>query len=310
MKLQLTFLLIGLWFAAGNAQNILVVDNTNSGLTGDHIYTDLATAVEAAQAWDIIHIMPTTVAYGGVTIDKPLSLIGSGFNPEIETHIYVSRVNSITLTSEGAGLRIAGLIVNTIISSGNLINGVVISHCMVGSMNFLGYGTTFSNSSISNCILTYQFRVMGGVNLSIHNNVVLSTGGTVDPYAFDSAILSNNVFVGVQNERNVVIINSCVVSDNIFYWSETGGTSTGSGVGSSYNSVFENNIVLSEYIDSADALISSQKRSTGSGNIFEDPLLENISSGGISGNSSSPVTSLHFNIQNLDLHLKPTSDSL
>ena len=117
MKLQLTFLLIGLWFAAGNAQNILVVDNTNSGLTGDHIYTDLATAVEAAQAWDIIHIMPTTVAYGGVTIDKPLSLIGSGFNPEIETHIYVSRVNSITLTSEGAGLRIAGLIVNTIISS-------------------------------------------------------------------------------------------------------------------------------------------------------------------------------------------------
>ena len=45
-------------------------------------YTDLQLAINAANNGDTIYVSGSLVNYGVITIDKPLVLLGAGFNPQ------------------------------------------------------------------------------------------------------------------------------------------------------------------------------------------------------------------------------------
>lgn len=103
-------LLFGFFFLTISAygQNTLIVDNTGSAPTGDHIYTNLQAAIDAAQAGDVIQVVPSPNIYGNGIFDintEGLTLIGSGYLPE---NGHTSTLGNITI--QGDNIRISGIV--------------------------------------------------------------------------------------------------------------------------------------------------------------------------------------------------------
>ena len=54
------------------AQTTLIVDHNFNAPTGPHIYSTLQAASNAANPGDTIQVQPSPVAYGNISINKPI----------------------------------------------------------------------------------------------------------------------------------------------------------------------------------------------------------------------------------------------
>lgn len=178
-------------------------------------FTDIPTAVAAAVSGDIIYL-PGGI-FPGFNIDKTLTIIGVGHNPDSTTATAMTLItggigmdNSNCDNSVFTGLRING----SIVSGGYDNDNIQISRCFVGISSNNSSGGSSENWTIWECF------IVGGIlylrNSSLNNNLI-------DSYiheAFNCQI-ENNIFLS--NAQTISgNSNFCTIKNNIFKWFNNG----------------------------------------------------------------------------------------
>ncbi|MBT8272253.1 MAG: hypothetical protein KJO77_00515, partial [Bacteroidia bacterium] len=157
------------------AQTVRTVDNRpQSGAQ----YTTVAAAIAASIPGDIIYIHPSTSSYGNFTIDKTLTLIGSGHDPSNFGGIR-STIGTVTLAGTG----------NPDVS-GTVFTGLNIGHITANS-----FGSQSDNIHIINN------RITAGADG--YFNGTGSDGWIIEGNYFDSAASSNNLNVNFCDNWNI-----------------------------------------------------------------------------------------------------------
>ncbi len=217
-----SILLFGFFFLTISAfgQNTLIVDNTGSAPTGDHIYTNLQDAIDAAQAGDVIQVMPSPTQNGNINLNSKnnLTISGIGINPQLlgtptaersqVGNIVIIGSSNIVLTGfTGAILQVA----NASASSTELIlDKMHITGFTIESLSNSVFRNSFINTSANskiespasgiqfvNCIVTGVFPSIHNTNFT--NNII---------YSYNS-VVSNNIL-------NSVFRNNIIISNNQF----------------------------------------------------------------------------------------------
>lgn len=219
MKTKLTFLVTALLLTClVKAQNVIIVDNS---VGANAQYSDLQSAISAASNGDIIQVHPSEINYGNITIDKELTLIGFGhsdIDKETKVADFVLAANASNVSISGfhitddvytnSSTTISNLTIeNNIIDSVLLFNSAGGANSVIIRGNIIyqiGSGSTSTNSDnytntiISNNIITYYIGLKNHQSITIKNNVFLSPHNSYPVYnagdASGSITVQNNIF--------------------------------------------------------------------------------------------------------------------
>lgn len=292
---------IALVFTCGSlfSQNYLKVDQNPNAPTGDHVYTDLQTCIDAATNGDIIHIIPAVEDYGEITLNKSLHLVGSGWVSDNQNGT-ISKISKITfdpLTADGSTLN--GLTLTTT-TNFPIVFGItnapldtlknveifnckipgIIQHDNVPIKNLLLRNNIFAGLNFNGTggHATLSFKTADGMteDLNISNNIIVSNFATgwvkYCVNAANSTIIKNNLFYAHSGHPSFYSLENSFVSNNVFYGSSPKSQSTSTG------NVFTNNLAYSCAANCALPPVSTTTpNNTGGGNLSNtDPLLANI----------------------------------
>ena len=209
---------------ASNAQTVLIVDNTPGAPTGSHIFSNFADAINAAVEGDIIHIMPSGVSYGSITIPvgkNGITVYGVGVNPDKET-----LVRSVVelFTVNGNNIKVGGLVVNSefrISWNATSALNVTVENMQFNSNAYASYNTSSDGILFRNCVFYSSV-----ITTNISNNVVFSNcifsysinNATGQVFAENGTIFNNCLFYGNGASRyGFTTLNNSIVSNSIFY---------------------------------------------------------------------------------------------
>ena len=255
-----------------------IVDHNFNAPTGANVYSTLQAAVDAAADGDIIQVQPSATAYGNVTIDKKITLLGIGFNLTKEIP-YQSTLGTITLTrnatsaENASGSIITGLTINTIrlgVQNGPVytLSDVTLHNCQIATIDGVSGGAPLSNLLIYGNDITSSVRIYNTVSgdswfrnnlvranyldfrssspstITITNNILycviyISAATTSLP------ILNNNFIGSSPSTFSFSLINEKIISNNIFYGRTPAANAAGTNSGSLINSIFTYNLSFS-----------------------------------------------------------------
>lgn len=249
------FLLLCFIASASNATILTVSNNTLSPAQ----YNNITDAIAAAGIGDTIYIHGTAMSYGGMIVDKPLHIFGTGHHPRKQLP-FKSTIGALSFTTNAGTTTIDGLIIGGI--DANLgLHDITIRNCDIGGAS---YGYTWGNTVpmnnwlIENCIIRGTTYFNGNVDLNnwiFRNNIIYNRLFDItSPITFD-----HNLFYGLSFSVAFSNVNSAIISNSIFYMMEPGNAN---------NVTFLNNIT---YNTSNNTI--PYGTNTGSGNIIgQDPL--------------------------------------
>ncbi|XWN38421.1 MAG: hypothetical protein ROO71_05655 [Balneola sp.] len=254
-------LLFGFFFFSATAfsQNTLIVDNTGSAPAGDHIYTNLQDAIDAAQAGDVIQVMPSPTSYGNVEIPstkEEITIVGDGY---LSGKPVKTLIQSVTI--RGNNNLISGIVVQTDItiasgsseepSSGNIVrktslqglkiddaSNSILNSCYIGNERSSDIHSSSNGTVISNSLIKTQFA-------TIYNSEI-----------------RKSIFYDNSNNLSNQIWNSLFV-DNIFLEALPNVNSGGSFQQRNQNNVYNNNYSLT-------SIPIGEGGNTGSNNIIDN----------------------------------------
>ncbi|HTB06460.1 MAG TPA: SprB repeat-containing protein, partial [Bacteroidia bacterium] len=217
-------------------------------------YTNLQTAVNAANAGDTIYVMGSPTDYGAVTITKPrITLMGAGYNITGLQYNYITEVDNISLNGGVNSVKIQGLYVNGNIQQGSagVVDSVDIERCYVTNYVYvLGPYCIIRNNDIDN------INVNNFANIQIQNNFLQDVGNMS---AATDTIDHNNFVTYSGNVTSYSGATSLATfKNNVFYYCNPENTT---------NCVFKNNMCSSGSAYNLNTYASN----TGTGNIFATP---------------------------------------
>ena len=289
------------------AQTTLIVDHNFNAPTGPHIYSTLQAAANASNPGDTIQIQPSPTAYGNITVEHPLVLVGIGFNV-VKDISYESRLGNITLsnkddnTTQASGTIIKGLRFNQLLS---LLNGasftlsdITVFNCIFNNVYITAVNldnweiydchisgapwpskslyitTRITNSLIRNNVLMNPVAFLStspGTN-TITNNILYGPVG-ITALGSNTNII-NNVFVGAANTTYAFeILRDCIVSYNIFY-----GVTPSIAAAGTVSTNFERNVFSFNILHATgDDVWPPRGGNTGSPNYIGSPLFTTVS---------------------------------
>ncbi|MEL6675603.1 MAG: hypothetical protein AAFR61_25570 [Bacteroidota bacterium] len=272
-------------------------------------FTSIPAAIASAASGDTILVSGSPTSYSGsITINKAISIIGAGYNPNLglttslnllivsRSNVFLSgfKVNQIRLTGQNA--------------PANLIENVTITRCDVALLIVQG----LTNNSGSSAVLkrfTVRNNLLEDVTLSgnysnryttldsvwISNNIFTQfgrIGGANALTGTDKLIVEHNLFIGGNVPNKSVFgdyffqnyLDNAVIKDNIFYASDPQGCQ---------NCLYFNNLTFQNGAN--DTLPAP----AGNNNIYsQNPLFGNF-----------PVNGASFNYQ-FDFSLLPNSPAI
>jgi hypothetical protein len=224
-----------LLIAASTSATVRTVDN-NANSPGQ--YTTLSAAITASSPGDSIYISGSNTSYGSVTINKRLTIFGTGYNPAKQIPL-VSTVGTITLdtvisVSGASGTRIYG------ITSSNLTDNYGAKNVTVERVYFNGSSVTLAaNTSgfiLRNNVFNGNIYLYQATNILIENNLIYS--GAIHYSAQPTIIINHNVFLApAASSIALYQISFATITNNIFW----GLTPLGSSV---TNNTFNNNLTF------------------------------------------------------------------
>lgn len=183
-------------------------------------FIDLPAAMAAAVSDDIIYLPGGS--FPGFTLDKKLTIIGVGHNPD--STIVTDRTvitGDIVLLSGSSGGQIWGLyIIGRIdIASQNIVNGFRVSRCRISAVfclidaivnDFvLTENIIYASPLCFGCTSTASINLTGN-NITVLNDLIL--GATT----VSNAHLSNNVFTAAFSFNTTYHFNNCLIENNVF----------------------------------------------------------------------------------------------
>lgn len=282
-------------------------------------YSNLQTAIDAAANGDTILVYGSSSSYGSITINKPLVLVGEGYNstvanPATVSYIYLKRFNA----SLGAsGTTIMGMNISSELNAKGTFSGAITGERVIDNITILRCSIwridigdsnveSFQNWNIINSIIyDYMYFPNGTTNvdnidITFHNNIL--DGIYIDG---DLNRDGNGVLTSYQNLSGVKFYNNIFLNstNGIFYYT--------------YGLVFENNIFFGHelyyqdyeantfnhnlfyLVDDVNSPGLFTNNNTGSGNLLNtDPMFVNF-----------PSTGASFSYDH-DYHLKAGSPAL
>ena len=209
-------------------------------------FSVLQTAIDAAGDNDTIYIAGSTASYGDIIILKPLTLIGTGYNPDNQYNL-TSIVSTISfgyayddfdnVISAASGSKLIGLHVDnyiyTTISFSKPMGNILVQRCYIsGTFEFGNHAN--NGIIIENCITGGELASLNNsTNVMIRNNIIL---GRIRNSNTASIVITNNVFHGSGSSDAFSEIYYATISNNIFYYTTPHVC---------YNTTFNNNISFS-----------------------------------------------------------------
>lgn len=196
--------------------------NNNTGVQAD--YTNVPAAVSAAAAGDTIYVEGSATAYSNFTIDKQLTVIGTGYfltdtaNHKTQWNTNSSKIGgtySITFDPGSQGSKISGLETNGHIRLNDSL--ITIERCYTKFV-YLAFsaGSYADHDTIRQCVLygvishqpsSYARGVM------IYNNLFTATSNFASNLTHTTAYFINNVF---ETSSFVFNCENSVFQNNIF----------------------------------------------------------------------------------------------
>ena len=196
-------------------------------------YTTLQSAVNAATAGDTLYMAGTGINYGGVSVDKQLTIIGPGFVVAGSTISGVAQAGIISLTSVNAsGFKVIGIRFFQLISTDaavSLFSNITVQRCLVDDCLFL------SNDDWTGCL------VEGNVFTSVGPN----TTASMTTANIIASTIRNNVFNGT-----LYYTTTDIIEQNFFAGTNNGNTPIISGA---TGNTFQNNIAVGRNCATVDA---------------------------------------------------------
>ena len=218
MKNLLYILLIFVGYAQQVHAAILTVDN-NTNSAGQ--YTSLQNAINAANAGDTLYISGSVSSYGSVSLNKRLTLIGTGYNPAKQNPLVSSTatiaLDTVNSISGASGSRIIGLNsgslndnygAKNILIERNAFNGVS-SSLVANSSGFIYRNNVFNSGNVylngasnvlyeNNIMYNGAFHYSGQPSVVINHNLFMNNigSGSYGLYQLSFATITNNIFWG------------------------------------------------------------------------------------------------------------------
>lgn len=207
-----------------HSQNLIIVEGDGPPA----FYTSVISAVSDASDGDVIYIPGGSYTIGTLIIDKQLTIIGAGYNPDSTSATGITSLNGfIQLATGCSGSIITGLYLTESFLIGpedgpcvgtNVFSNVLISRCNFNSFNMCNlFLSEISTIIFEENIFRYEVNLEGGYsgfvfsknvvgykinganNVEFNNNIFLNPG----PYALlGNAInctFNNNIFVPTIN---------------------------------------------------------------------------------------------------------------
>lgn len=202
------------------AQTIVKV----SQIPGEGDYSDLQLAIEGSAPGSTLMIYPGT--YPTVTLNKPLSIIGTGFEhltdyPEIKTFPTISSIGGLTCTSACAGSYITGLSIGGLNVSD--VQNLIFSRNSIASV----YASNALNVIIEESLIGGGWIIYSGynrTNVYITNdcNLVIRNCLFSQPY-YSTSVLYGNRCVKTVNCLNCNIeVDNCVFLNQMELYASSG----------------------------------------------------------------------------------------
>ncbi|MCC7501386.1 MAG: hypothetical protein IT229_02575 [Flavobacteriales bacterium] len=169
---------IGLFNGLAEAQLQRIVLQGNGA---PQVFTDLASAVVAAQSDDKIYLSGGVFnVTGSLVVDKPLHFIGAGISPDssvVTNTTSISPTGAVQVLTAGSGSSFSGIrFLNTMQYGDGAINfsptGIVFQRCEFVSYAHLGAGST---TVIDECV--FRFRLYGYDGEATITRSIFSYGG-------------------------------------------------------------------------------------------------------------------------------------
>ena len=206
---------------------VITVDNNGNAPAG--VETSLTNAINNASAGDTLLIIPSSSTYGNMNVTKQLTIIGVGFNPDMEIP-FTSRVNSVTIYTAASGTKIIGLEVTSTMVLGNTsgaLSNVVIENNKIDNITTSGINS-LTNVLIrqnvirpsSSFVYSLLLNTANQSNIRVANNIFSNTGTTNQfrgPYITTGGVtFDHNTFLGTASQHAFYQIVNCLVTNNIF----------------------------------------------------------------------------------------------
>ncbi|HMJ70140.1 MAG TPA: hypothetical protein VK508_14640 [Cyclobacteriaceae bacterium] len=280
-------LCLTLFIAAGAwAQTTRIVNNNPGATGGVNVYTGataLQTAINASVSGDIIHIVPGTVSNGNVTIDKTLTILGVGLNPQkgLGTRSLAGDIQLSGVAS--SGLRISGVhfgrfLPNIGCSGGISMSNILIENCQFYAVQMLNNSCAIANLIVRNCVINSHqgfssgpqaFEIWINSGVLITNNIIRAQGSTASTILGNGLTIQNNLFFGPGTNNTFIDLDNSIVQNNIFARTSPALTATSTG------NTFYNNIVFGS---TDNTFTNGVAGNSATGSIIGDPLLTNVPS--------------------------------
>lgn len=296
MKTLYMSLLFCVFCFYNNAQTIRTVDNRDqSGAQ----FTDLQAAVDASVSGDIIQVHPSPTDYGSITINKTLTILGPGHNPD-NSNGDAAMLGVITFIGDSGNSELKGLVIGSI-ASGTTANSTNLSDIHIINNRFTtqifgslseglsnnwviegNYLSSGSNGVIQprNTSHSWQIKnnvIRGGLfgldnTFIVTNNIFITTAAVYNFFGqCNNPLVNNNMFLATNIDLDEIgTTNSTITFDNNITYNYTGTTIAdvpGSGNLNNQNPLFEtilNNNILDIYNNNYDLGTGSPGINTGS----------------------------------------------
>ena len=235
---------------------VLTVSN-EPGYPAQH--NNIADAIAAASPGDTLLITGSAATYGTAILDKPLTLIGAGYNIAGAK----TQLNGVFFADGSSGSKIIAMNAGQIyVDYGNSIGDILIERVQGSVAYFNGYpldGLIIKNSLIGSINMSGNWT-----NVLITNNLInAQVTGSTSP----SVVIINNIFAN-NGSYSLNSLQYAVVSNNIFYGSAPSADNNGV-----ENCAFNNNISFGTVDDDLPPTGSN----VGAGNqVGVDPLFVNV----------------------------------
>ncbi len=261
-------------------------------------YTNLQTAINAASVGDTILVSGSPTNYGAVTINKQLTLFGSGYDPN-NTFAKVAFLTNVTLVrfdavQSASGTKISGFNLDRVYINNNnpdTMKDITVERCLISiSVIFQTLSpANYRNVTVQNCVFTsastnVSFGLYYGVlhfNHVFRNNIFngIIVGDIVSSVNYTNLNLvsfRNNILTGLGSGTILDEIKNAVFENNIFFRKDAGNNSSDGASAHCNGCAFNNNIT---YLSAFDTI--PYGNNIGSGNLIDtDPMLVNYPSTG------------------------------
>ncbi|HEC80968.1 MAG TPA: DUF1565 domain-containing protein [Thermoplasmatales archaeon] len=223
-------ILMSMFFAGCMEKNSFEEKTKCVLIEGKGKYSSIQNAVNHASDGDTVIVQPG-VYYEKITINKPITLVGSGADKTVITCKNASEVFTITestdiirinadnctiqgftITSPSKELssRTHGIVIN---SSNNRIVNNTISHCAYGIYT---YHKTRGNNISHNIVTDNKYGIY--LFFGTENNIILRNNVSYNDYGIRVKSINNTVFENLILRNNVMgVYLCCVAAGNLVY---------------------------------------------------------------------------------------------